>query len=148
MSYSDYERHNKQKGNQKGKLDRKLLCKIRTNNHFAAQINLQLDKQSIHETKEGLKGDKRIMIHESEYHIVATPNLNPEPAKSNIWSNIKQNHRYNPEYFTSTITRKKKRTMKEEFTLIGSMEMDIKLLHSIIDHLHLVVTHHPIKNKN
>ena len=32
---------------------------------------------------------------------------------------------------------------KERFTFFRSMEIHIEFLHAIIDHLHLVITHHP-----
>lgn len=36
----------------------------------------------------------------------------------------------------------------DEFTLFWSIEFHIELLHAIIDHLHLIVTHHPSSHQS
>lgn len=50
-------------------------------------------------------------------------------------------------YRTQDIKGKSERKLVDVFTVSGSMKIHIELLHAIIDHLHLIVAHHPIQRK-
>lgn len=129
-----------------------MLCKIRTINIVAAQIYLQL-----HRMHRAIKTRHKTRIKSNQYSCYPIwifscchPNLNQLPNPTHM---VKY---YYPQYQTMIIiknishgapTQRNKDTGKRNSTIIGSMEMDIKLLHSIVNHLHLVVAHHPRKIK-